>query len=41
MDKKGKYQYFASKTFCLRVSKKLVGGPFRVSLISGSKKVYG
>ena len=40
MDKMGvgKYQDFGSKTFCLTVPKKLVGGPFRVSLISGSKK---
>ena len=35
----GRYQDFASKNFCLKVPKNLVGEPFRVSLISGIKKI--
>ena len=35
MDKKGEYQDFLSKNFCLTVSKNFAGEPFRVSLISG------
>ena len=34
MDKKGEYQDFLSKNFCLTVSKNVVGEPIRVSLIS-------
>ena len=40
MDKKGGYQEFASKIFCLTVPTNLVGYPFMVSLISGIEKVY-
>ena len=40
MDKKGEYQVFASKNFCLTVPKKFVGEPFSASLISGIKKFY-
>ena len=41
MDKRGvEYQDFLSKTFCLTVPKFSVGEPFRVSLISGTQKVY-
>ena len=39
-DKKGEYQDFLSKNFCLTLSKNLVGEPFRVSLISGVAKFY-
>ena len=35
---KGKYHDFPSKNFCLRVPKKFVGEPFRVSLIAGIEK---
>ena len=34
----GEYRKFPSKTFCLTVSKNLVGEPFSVSLISGIGK---
>ena len=40
MDKKGEYQNFPSKIFCLTVPENFVGEPFRVSLISGIEKVY-
>ena len=40
MDKKGGYQKFPSKIFCLTVSKNFVGEPFSVSLISGIEKFY-
>ena len=40
LDKKGEYQYYPSKIFCLTVPKKFVGEPFSVSLISGIEKVY-
>ena len=42
VDKKGggEYQDFASKIFRLTVPKKLVGDPFRVSLISGIENFY-
>ena len=36
----GEYQDFPSKFFCLTVPKNFVGEPFRVSLISGTEKVY-
>ena len=36
----GKYQDFPSKLFCLTVPKEFVREPFRVSLISGTGKVY-
>ncbi len=38
--RRGKYQDFSSKFFCLTVPKKFVGEPFRVSLISGIEKFY-
>ena len=38
MDKKGEYQDFPSKIFCLTVPKIFVGEPFSVSLISGIEK---
>ena len=37
MDKKGEYEDFSSKVFCLTVLKSFVGEPFRVSLISGTE----
>ena len=40
MDKKGEYQNFPSKIFCLTVPENFVGEPFSVSLISGIEKVY-
>ena len=40
MDKKGEYQDFPSKIFCLTVPKNFVGEPFNVSLISGIEKFY-
>ena len=41
MDKRGEYQNFPSKVACLTVSKNfVVVEPFRVSLISGTQKVY-
>ena len=41
MDKReGKYQDFPSKTFSLRVPKKIVGERFSVSLISGFENFY-
>ena len=36
----GWYHDFLSKSFCLTVPKCLVGDPFSVSLISGTKKVW-
>ena len=39
-DKRGGYQDFPSKTFCLTVPKIFVGEPFSVSLISGIQKFY-
>ena len=41
MDKRGEYQDFPSRTFCLTVPKISVGESFTVALISGSEKVYG
>ena len=35
----GKYQDFPSKISCLTVTKKIVGEPFRVSLIRVSKNL--
>ena len=42
MDERGGgwYHDFLSKSFCLTVPKCLVGDPFSVSLISGTKKVW-
>ena len=41
MDKReGEVSRFPSKIFCLTVPKKIVGEPFRVSLISGFEKFY-
>ena len=40
MDKKGEYQDFLSKKFCLTVSKNFAVEPFRLSLISGIAKFY-
>ena len=40
MDKRGEYQKFPSKTFCLTVPKSFAGGPFTNALISGFKKVW-
>ena len=40
MAKKGDYQVFPSKMFCLTVPKKIVGEPFSASLISGIEKFY-
>ena len=40
MDKKGEYQDFLSKKFCLTVSKNFAGEPFRVILISGTAKFF-
>ena len=40
MDKKGEYQKFASKIFCLTVPKNIVGEPFSLSLISGIAKIF-
>ena len=34
------YHDFSSELFCLTVAKKIVGEPFRVSLISGIEKTY-
>ena len=36
----GKCQDFPSKIFCLTVTKKFVGQPLSVSLISGIEKLY-
>ena len=36
----GEYQDFPSKNICLTVPKIFVGEPFRVSLISGTEKLY-
>ena len=43
MDKRGEYQGFPSKFFCLTVPKNSVGEPFCAVFqkISGSEKVYG
>ena len=38
--KRGEYQKFLSKNFCLTVPKNFVGEPFSVSLISGIEKFY-
>ena len=38
--KRGEYQKFLSKIFCLTVPKKFVGEPFSVSLISDIEKIY-
>ena len=40
MDKKGEYQKFASKIFCLTVPKNIVGAPFSLSFNSGIEKLY-
>ena len=42
-DKRGEYQAFPSKFFCLTVPKNLVGEPFCAVFQkhSGSEKVYG
>ena len=41
LDKReGEYQDFPSKIFGLTVPKNFVGGPFSVSLISGTEKVW-
>ena len=40
LDKRGEYQDFASKIFCLTVPKNFVGEPFRVSVIAGTEKVW-
>ena len=34
------YHDFSSELFCLTVAKRIVGEPFRVSLISGIEKIY-
>ena len=39
-DKKGEYQDFPSKVFCLTLLKNLVVEPFSVKLISGIEKVW-
>ena len=39
-DKRGGYQDFPLKTFCLTVPKIFVGEPLSVSLISGIEKFY-
>ena len=39
--RRGGYQDFPSKIFCLTVPKISVGESFTVALISGSEKVYG
>ena len=41
LDKRGEYQDFPSKNFCLTVRKFSVGESFTVAVISGSEKVYG
>ena len=38
--RRGEYQDFPSKIFCLTVPKSFVGEPFSVSLISGIEKFY-
>ena len=38
--RRGEYQYFQSKNFCLTLPKNFVEEPFSVSLISGIEKVY-
>ena len=40
MDKKGEYQEFPLKIFCLTVPKNFVAEPFSVSLTSGIEKLY-
>ena len=40
MDKKGEYQEFPSKIFCLTVPKNFVAESFSVSLTSGIQKIY-
>ena len=40
MDKKGEYQDFPSKVFCLTLLTNFVGEPFSVKLFSGIEKVY-
>ena len=40
MDKKGEYEDFPSKVFCLTVPKNAVGEPFSHSLVSGIEKVW-
>ena len=40
MDKKGEYQDFPSKVFCLTVPKTSVGESFTVAVISGIKKLW-
>ena len=41
LDKRGEYQDFPSKIFCLTLRKFSVGESFTVAVISGSEKVYG
>ena len=41
LDKRGEYQDFPSKIFCLTVRKFSVGESFTVAVICGSEKVYG
>ena len=41
LDKRGEYQDFPSKIFCLTVRKFSVGESFTVAVISGSEKLYG
>ena len=41
LDKRGEYQEFPSKNFCLTVRKFSVGESFTVAVISGSEKLYG
>ena len=40
MDKRGEYQDFQSKIFCLTVPKIFVGESFTAALISGTEKVW-
>ena len=36
----GEYRKFPSKSFCLKLPKQFVGGPFTLSLVSGIENVY-
>ena len=40
MDKRGEYQDFSSKIFCLTMLKNFVGESFTVALTSGTEKVW-
>ena len=37
---RGEYRKFPSKSFCLKLPKQFVGGPFTLSLVSGIENVY-